>query len=113
MNESFEDDQLRKMISESRIEMPFKNFEKDLMVLIKAENQRRRYIQGNIKLSWFFFGFGLVSGILITIFLSRMEELILGIDPELVVILIVFCLSAIFLLLVEKLVKFTLFNKEY
>ena len=111
MSNHFEDDKLRRMISESRFEMPFEDFEKDIMSRINYENQRRNSVISNLRLSWFFFGLGIVSGILITIFLSRMEDLILGMDPEMVVIPLILCLCMIFLLLMEKLVKLSMFSK--
>ena len=113
MSEGFEDDQLHRMISESRVKMPFDDFEKDLMFQIRAEIDRKKFVQRNIKLSWFFYGLGLVSGILITIYLSRMEDLIMGMDPVMVVIPLILCLCLIFLLLMEKLVRFSFFSKPH
>lgn len=111
MSQGFEDDQLRRMISESKVRMPFADFEKDLMLEIRDENKRKKFIQKNLKLSWFFYVLGMVSGILITIYLSRIEDLILGMDPVMVVIPLILCLCLIFLLLMEKLVKFSFFSK--
>ena len=112
MPEEFEDDQLRKMISGSRIEMPFEDFTKDIMIQILAEKQRRRSVLRNLKLSWLFFGLGMISGILLTVFFSRMDDLILGIETENLIFPVIFCLSLGFILLMEKLVKFSLLGKS-
>ena len=112
MNLEFEDDQLRQMMSKADFKMPFDGFEKDLMILIKSENKRKRYLLQKIRLSWIFFGLGMIAGIILTIFLSRVEDLIMGIDPEMVVVPLVFCLSMVFLLLMERLVKFSLSKKS-
>ena len=112
MNMDFEDDRLRQMMSEANFEMPFEDFEKDLMFQIKVENKRKRYVLHKIRLSWFFFGLGMISGILLTVISSRVDDLILGLKPEMVVIPLVFCLSLIFLLMMERLVKFSLPDKS-
>jgi hypothetical protein len=60
MEPDLEDIQLQNILSKSRKEMPFHDFEDELMVEIYKERDRKRSVLKNIKLSWMFFIIGMI-----------------------------------------------------
>ena len=63
MEPDLEDIQLQNILSKSRKEMPFHDFEDELMIEIYKERDRKHSVLRNIKLSWLFFIIGMISGI--------------------------------------------------
>lgn len=105
MDNYFEDAQLQELLSKNKKEIPFRDFEENLMLEIYKENERNRAIIKNIRLSWLFFAFGMVSGIAFNSFLSRFNESILVLTPDKIVLPVQIIISLIFLFLLEKLIK--------
>ncbi|MBA7544962.1 hypothetical protein ES705_37324 [subsurface metagenome] len=105
MDNNFEDPHLQELLSKNKKEMPFRDFEENLMLEIYKESERNRAIIKNIKLSWFFFAFGFASAIALTSVFSRFNESILGLSPDKIVLPIQLFLSLLFLFLLEKLIK--------
>lgn len=112
MDNNFEDAQLQELLSKSKKEMPFLDFEENIMLEIYKENERNRSIIKDIKLSWLFFAFGFASGIALTSVFSRFNESILGLSPDKIVVPIQLILSLIFLFLLEKLIKISFFENH-
>ncbi|MFO7756203.1 MAG: hypothetical protein R6V34_09485, partial [Bacteroidales bacterium] len=57
------DKYFRELLSDGNREMPFNDFEDELMAEIRSEQEKRNSLLRNIRLSWLFFILGLVSGI--------------------------------------------------
>ncbi len=57
------DKYFRELLSDGNMEMPFNDFEDELMAEIRSEQEKRSSLLRNIRLSWLFFILGLVSGI--------------------------------------------------
>lgn len=70
METDFKDNQLHELLSNSRKEMPFLNFEEETMAEIHEEQVRNKSVLKNIKLSWFFFLLGLIAGMILISFSS-------------------------------------------
>lgn len=96
----------RELLSDSSREMPFSDFEDDLMEEIHMEYEKRSSFLKNIKISWIFFFLGLLSGMAVVVFsmISAGEESISGlISNYSLLIIIPLCLGI--LLFTEKLIK--------
>lgn len=96
----------RELLSDNRREMPFSDFEEELMAEIHLEHEKKNSIQRNIKLSWLFFILGMLSGIATVVVLSiytDIKSFTFISDNYLPVIIIFICLTII--LFAEKLVK--------
>lgn len=108
----FEDIHIQEILSKGRKEIPFPDFEDEIMVEIHKEHERKRSILRNIKLSWFFFIIGMVSGITLTSILPIINESTGDAFSNFTFlsgILIAFCM--IILLFAEKLIKYSFFRK--
>jgi hypothetical protein len=90
-----EDDYFGEIMSKSKLEMPFPDFEDKVMALIEKKDAGRLSVSKEIRLSWIFFTAGTVSGIIISWILPRMQEQIFGIDPKNLAI----CFQIIFVVL--------------
>ena len=113
MEPDLEDIQLQNILSKSRKEMPFNDFEDELMIEIYKERDRKRSVLINIKLSWMFFIIGMISGIaLISIpsFLNETTADFTSYVATLSILMIALCL--IMLLFAEKLIRFSFFRER-
>ena len=100
------DSYFRELLSGSSREMPFSDFEDELMAEIRMEHEKKHLFLRNIKLSWLFFIMGMLSGITIVVVLSFFNDnqsFTLISDNLLPVVIIFACLTII--LFAEKLVK--------
>jgi len=68
------DKYFRELLSGSRREMPFSDFEEELMSDIHREHEKKNSVIRNIKLSWLFFFIGMVSGITLVIVTPKITE---------------------------------------
>lgn len=72
----------KEVMSGSKLEMPFSDFEDNVMREINSKFIRQKVIAKEIKLSWLFFIAGSVFGILISWTLQGIQQKILGIDSK-------------------------------
>ena len=101
------DDKLKQLIGESKLEMPFSDFEDRLMSRINIEVSNEKAITKNIRLSWLFFGLGTLFGILLTIILNPTNA-IMGIPLSKFTIPLYVIGAALFFLMAEQLLNLTL-----
>ena len=96
----------RELLSDSRLEMPFSDFEDELMEEIHMKYKKRSSLLKNIKLSWLFFFLGMISGMAVVIFsmIPTEEESVPGIIEN-YSLLIIIPLCLFILLFTEKLIK--------
>jgi len=80
--EKSEDNYFREMLSVSKLELPFPDFEDNVMIQIEKENSFRHSVSKDVKLSWIFFIAGSVFGIAISLILPHLQGLIFGIQPQ-------------------------------
>ncbi len=105
------DDKLKQLIGESKLEMPFSDFEDRLMSRINIEVSNEKAITKNIRLSWLFFGLGTLFGVLLTIILNPTNA-IMGIPLSKFTIPLYVIGAALFFLMAEQLLKLTLNHKK-
>ena len=72
----------REIMSKSKLEIPFSDFDDKLMELILKRHSKKPSITRDIRLSWIFFILGSTFGIIISIILPRFEQTIFGIPTE-------------------------------
>jgi hypothetical protein len=89
-----EDRYFREIMSKSRLEMPFPDFEDQVMMQIERQPLRQGYSK-EIKLAWIFFIAGSVFGMVISWILPSMQQRIFGIDPKNIAI----CFQIVFVVL--------------
>jgi len=70
------------IMAQSKLEVPFPDFEDNVVLQIEKENSFQRSVSKDVKLSWLFFVAGSVFGIIISLILPRMQTLIFGIEPQ-------------------------------
>ena len=111
MEPDFEDIQLQEILSKSRKEMPFHDFEDELMIEIYKERDRKRSVLKNIKLSWLFFIIGMISGIALISIPTLLNETATDITSYLATLsILMIALCLIILLFAEKLIRLSFFS---
>jgi hypothetical protein len=100
----------REIMSKSKLDVPFSDFEDSVMTLIKKQSLKRESILRDVKLSWLFFVLGSTFGITISIVLPRFIDSTLGINIEKFTIPFFIVFSIIFLSQLDTLLKF--YKKE-
>jgi hypothetical protein len=84
MKDSNEQEEIyfRELISKSKLEMPFSDFEDNVMTQIERKIVHQQGVAKDIKLSWLFFVVGTTFGLMISWILPRIPQKILGMDPK-------------------------------
>jgi len=106
------EDKLKRLLNESRLQMPFDDFEDRLMVRINKKVRTERSIDKNIRLSWIFFALGTIFGLLLSVIVSPVKS-ILGFPVSGLTIPFFILGVTLLLLFVEKLVNITLDRKKH
>ncbi len=77
--ENNEETFFREIMSKSKLDVPFPDFDDQVMELVELSQKRRSGIKRNVRLSWIFFLAGSVFGIIISVVLPMFQEPIMGI----------------------------------
>jgi len=110
-NNNNHDKYFRELLSDSKREMPFNDFEDELMAGIHREYAKSKSVLRDIRLSWIFFLLGLISGIVLDL-TPQSLTLLSGLSLSgsiLPVAVIASCLLIIFFL--EKLIAISFARK--
>jgi len=105
------EDNLKRLIKDSRLEMPFSDFEDKVMDRIKNEVSNEKVIDRNIRLSWLFFVLGTVFGMLLSVILSPVNT-ILGISVSKLFLSFYIVSGTLLLLFVEHLWELTFKHRK-
>ena len=70
------------LMSKSKLEVPFSDFDDKVMILVELSQKRRNITKRDIKLSWICFLAGSVFGIFISIILPKFHDPVLGISID-------------------------------
>lgn len=68
----------REIMSKSKLEVPFSDFDDNVMMAVEKKVSRKESISGDLKLSWIFFIIGSVFGIAVSIALPAIREPVFG-----------------------------------
>lgn len=101
------DKNIKRLLSESLVEIPFADFEDRLMQKVHEEAKEQRSILKNMRLSWLFFTVGSLFGIFATTLLPAIEQSIWGLEIKSLQLPIFLLLAFVILWQFEALIKFT------
>ncbi len=105
------DDKLKRLLSNSRLEMPFDDFEERLMTRIRKEAGNEKAIDKNIRLAWLFFALGTFFGVLLSVILSPVNTMY-GYPVSKILLSFYIAAGTLLLLFVEQLLKLTLKHRK-
>jgi len=71
----------KEIMAKSRLDLPFSDFEDNIMNQIENKILHQNTFSKEIKLSWVFFIAGSVFGIIISLILPKLQKSIMGIQP--------------------------------
>ena len=96
----------REILSKSKLNVPFSDFDEKVMLLIDRKMSKKSSITRELKLSWIFFLLGSTVGIIISLVLPKIPEPILGIDLDKLAILFQIIFALLFVTQLDNLIKF-------
>jgi hypothetical protein len=77
-----EENFIKEIMFKSKLELPFSDFEDNVMIQIEENILHQPAFSKDIKLSWIFFIVGSVFGIAISLILPMLHKSVLGIQPS-------------------------------
>lgn len=99
--------EFKKIMQHSKLDIPFSDFEADVMEKVRKKEAIRRSVWRNLKISWIFFFIGTFLGIFVTHYFTNIKIPFLEENSKLVLllgeILIVIVISTQF----DNLIRFT------
>lgn len=120
MKKKSEEEFFKDIMSKSKLNLPFPDFEDEVMLQIKSQELTSEISSKNIKRSWLVFVSGIIFGILLSVQLQHLDISLFGISPDnmLLVFQLLFTLFVLFSL--DSLIQYTrklgvsnLFGKIY
>lgn len=105
MDELEKNDAFADLMTKSKLEMPFSDFEDSIMHLIEEKATRKSKIMKELKLSRVFFIVGSVFGFATSILLSQLKEPFLGIDQNVIALSFQIVFATLFFTQVESFLK--------
>jgi len=82
MKQSDKDPQFEELMSKSRLNMPFSNFEDEVIFQIKKLEDHKKLLKRDLQLSWVSFVSGIILGIILTIQLLQIKVETFEIDNK-------------------------------
>ena len=80
--EKSEETFFNELMSKSKLEFPFPDFEDNVMRIVESNQKKQNIIQKDLRLSWIFFLLGSSFGIAISILLPKLQETIFGLSVD-------------------------------
>jgi hypothetical protein len=77
-----EDTFFNEIMSKSKLDVPFPDFDDNVMGLIEKRISKKLSITRDIKLSWIFFILGSTFGIIVTLILPKLQGFVFGIPLD-------------------------------
>jgi len=108
----FKDPQLRSLLHDSKVNMPFSDFEERMVLRLNKELNHDRSIWKSIRLSWFFFFIGAAFGVGGSFALPMLQSNILGIDVELVKYSFMIVILIVVMWQLDEMIKLTIRQKR-
>lgn len=75
-----DDKLIKNLMEKSRLEMPFPDFEDEVMMQIEMEESLSHSTRKHLLWSWFFFGIGVIAGVLLTFLIPQFDISFAGLD---------------------------------
>ncbi len=106
MKETDSEQTFREIMFQSKLEVPFPDFEDRMMGLIEKRLSKKVSITRDIKLSWVFFIFGAAFGIIVTILLPKIQQPVFGINLNKLTMPFLIIFSFLLLSQIDSLIDF-------
>jgi hypothetical protein len=106
VTETMDDNFFQEIMSQSKLELPFPDFEDSVMIQIKKKAMQQSSFSKDLKLSWIFFIAGSVFGIVISLILPQMHKPIFGIQSDKLAIFFQIVFVSLLLTQIDILTKF-------
>ncbi len=107
-----EEKRLKELMKESRMEMPFLDFEDQVMASIHKEEQSKKGILKNIRLSWVFFTLGTLFGIIATTAMPLIKKQLFNLDITYLQMPVTILLVGVLLWQMDAMLKLTFKKKK-
>lgn len=101
----------REIMSKSKLDVPFEDFDDNVMGLIEKRLSKKASISRDIKLSWVFFIFGSIFGIIVTLILPKIQQPVFGIPSDKFILPFLIIFSFLLLTQIDNLIDF--YRKQY
>jgi len=101
-----EDTFFKEIMSKSRLDIPFPDFDDKVMGLIYKRLLKKISITRDIKLSWIFFILGSTFGIIVSIILPKLQESMTGIPMAKITILFLIIFSFLVMTQLDSFIDF-------
>jgi hypothetical protein len=101
----------REIMSKSKLDVPFTDFDDNVMELIEKKLAKKTSISRDIKLSWVFFILGSIFGIIVTIILPKVRQTVFGITSDRLILPFLIIFSFLLLTQIDNLIDF--YSKHY
>ena len=105
-NQLSEDDFFKDIMSRSKLELPFDDFEDIVMGQIEKEVLHAHDFSKEFRLSRFFFIMGSLFGIILSVLLTQIHEPIFGINPVNLTLLFEIVFASVLFTQIETLIRF-------
>lgn len=97
----------KEIMSKSRLDLPFSDFEDNVMMQIETKVLHQNKWSKELRLSWIFFFVGSVFGIILSIFISKLHEPIFGVQPANLTLFFSIVFAAVLFTQIDTLIKFS------
>lgn len=95
------------LMSKSKLEMPFPDFEDNVMIQIHKQEVYKNALMRNIKISWICFIAGTVFGFILSFLLPQFQPSLFGLNPDNAVLIFQLLFSLFVLFSLEILIRYT------
>ncbi len=102
-----EEEQLKKWMQHSKLEIKFPDFEENVMDAIREKDASEKSVWRNIRWSWFFFLIGLALGLVATNLFSNIEFTIIGENANISLLIFEILIVLILATQFDKLIRVT------
>ena len=97
----------KEIMSKSRLDLPFSDFEDNVMMQIETKVLHQNKWSKELRLSWIFFIVGSVFGIILSIFIAQLHEPIFGIQPVNLTLFFAIVFASVLFTQIDTLIKFS------
>jgi hypothetical protein len=97
---------VREIMSKSKLDVPFTDFDDNVMRLIEKRISKRSSISKDIKLSWLFFIFGSIFGTIVALALPKINQPVFGIPSDRLILPFLIIFSFLLLTQIDNLIDF-------
>lgn len=104
---STDDHFFKEIMAKSRLDLPFSDFEDNVMIRIENKVAHQNSFSKEIKLSWIFFIAGSIFGIIISFILPELKRPVLGISPASLTLVFQITFACLLFTQIDTLLKFS------